>query len=57
MRQCAAAPPARLEPKPSLSRYLGDSETETAMGRFVLLWLLDVPIPIFVLIWAFGWLH
>jgi len=28
-----------------------------AMGRYLLLWLLGVPIPILVLIWAFGGLH
>jgi hypothetical protein len=28
-----------------------------SMGRYVLLWLLGVPIPILVLIWAFGGLH
>ena len=27
------------------------------MGRYVLLWLLGVPIPILFLIWAFGGLH
>jgi hypothetical protein len=27
------------------------------MGRYMLLWLLGVPIPILVLIWAFGGLH
>jgi hypothetical protein len=27
------------------------------MGRYLLLWLLGVPIPILVLIWAFGGLH
>jgi len=27
------------------------------MGRYVLLWLLGVPVPILVLIWAFGGLH
>jgi hypothetical protein len=27
---------------------------ELAMGRYVLLWLLGVPIPILALIWAFG---
>jgi hypothetical protein len=27
------------------------------MGRYVLLWLLGVPIPILLLIWAFGGLH
>jgi hypothetical protein len=30
---------------------------EVAMGRYALLWLLGVPIPILVLIWAFGGLH
>jgi len=30
---------------------------EDAMGRYVLLWLLGVPIPILLLIWAFGGLH
>jgi hypothetical protein len=29
----------------------------TTMGRYVLLWLLGVPIPILVLIWALGGLH
>jgi len=28
-----------------------------AMGRYVLLWLLGVPIPILILIWALGGLH
>src|SRR5205814_2947862 len=27
------------------------------MGRYLLLWLLGVPIPMLVLIWAFGGLH
>jgi len=27
------------------------------MGRYMLLWLLGVPIPILLLIWAFGGLH
>jgi len=26
-------------------------------GRYMLLWLLGVPIPILVLIWFFGGLH
>jgi bacteriorhodopsin len=30
---------------------------ESAMGRYLLLWLLGVPIPILILIWAFGGLH
>jgi len=27
------------------------------MGRYVLLWLLGIPIPILILIWMFGGLH
>ena len=30
---------------------------EKLMGRYALLWLLGVPIPILLLIWAFGGLH
>ena len=30
---------------------------EKAMGRYLLLWPLGVPIPILILIWAFGGLH
>jgi hypothetical protein len=27
------------------------------MGRYLLLWLIGVPVPILVLIWLFGGLH
>jgi hypothetical protein len=27
------------------------------MGRYALLWLLGVPIPILLLIWAYGGMH
>ena len=27
---------------------------ELAMGRYLLLWLVGVPLPILLLIWAFG---
>jgi hypothetical protein len=27
------------------------------MGRYLLLWVLGVPIPILILVWAFGGLH
>jgi hypothetical protein len=27
------------------------------MGRYLLLWLLGIPLPILVLIWFFGGLH
>ena len=30
---------------------------EADMGRYLLLWLLGIPLPILVLIWAFGGLH
>jgi hypothetical protein len=30
---------------------------EANMGRYILLWLLGIPIPILVLIWLFGGLH
>ena len=30
---------------------------ERTMGRYLLLWLLGMPIPILVLIWLFGGLH
>jgi hypothetical protein len=30
---------------------------EMPMGRYLLLWLLGVPIPILLLIWAFGGLN
>jgi hypothetical protein len=30
---------------------------ESVMGRYLLLWLLGVPIPILILIYAFGGLH
>ena len=30
---------------------------EPNMGRYMLLWLLGIPIPILLLIWAFGGLN
>ena len=30
---------------------------ESRSGRYMLLWLLGVPIPILLLIWAFGGLN
>jgi len=29
----------------------------TIMGRYLLLWLLGIPLPILFLIWIFGGLH
>ena len=34
-----------------------DGNQERKMGRYLLLWLLGVPIPILLLIWFFGGLH
>ena len=39
----------------ALSCIRGDGEFH--MGRYLLLWFLGVPIPILVLIYAFGGLH
>jgi hypothetical protein len=33
------------------------NQEESTMGRYLLLWLLGVPIPILALIWIFGGLH
>jgi len=46
-------------PEPTFRRWRcpADEPMEDAMGRYVLLWLLGVPIPILLLIWAFGGLH
>jgi hypothetical protein len=39
-------------------RYEGDEPLEDVnMGRYVLLWLLGIPIPVLLLIWALGGLH
>jgi hypothetical protein len=36
---------------------LGDHPEERQMGRYLLLWLLGVPLPILFLIWIIGGLH
>jgi hypothetical protein len=41
---------------PRINPHQGAME-EVQMGRYLLLWLLGVPIPILVLIYAFGGLH
>ena len=51
----AEAPPAGT--KVPRMRCRPDHRTEMKMGRYLLLWLLGVPIPILLLIWAFGGLH
>ena len=35
----------------------GPIDWRTTMGRYALLWLLGVPIPVLLLIWAFGGMH
>jgi hypothetical protein len=55
-----SATPLRAEPTltAGVKRMTAGNDMETnTMGRFVLLWLLGVPIPILVLIWALGGLH
>jgi hypothetical protein len=32
-------------------------DKDYAMGRYLLLWLLGIPLPILLLIWVFGGLH
>jgi hypothetical protein len=46
-----------LLPCSDVLRYEQAREEEKLMGRYALLWLLGVPIPILLLIWAFGGLH
>jgi hypothetical protein len=48
-----AAEPFRKNGINSTSFPIGDHP----MGRYILLWLLGVPIPILILSWAFGGLH
>jgi hypothetical protein len=38
-------------------RRVPPTQRRTGMGRYLLLWLLGIPIPILVLIWLFGGLH
>ncbi len=39
------------------SEFPSCKEEEPTMGRYLLLWLIGVPIPILALIWIFGGLH
>ncbi len=42
----------------ALSRHLGSEERwELTMGRYALLWMLGVPIPVLLLIYFFGGLN
>jgi hypothetical protein len=35
----------------------GTNQKGDTMGRYLLLWLLGIPLPILLLIWVFGGLH
>jgi hypothetical protein len=50
-------PRSGLELKFPLRVDWPNEQWRTSMGRYALLWLLGVPIPILLLIWAFGGLH
>jgi hypothetical protein len=41
-------------PHVALSRHLFEEQWEPTMGRYALLWLIGVPIPILLLIYLFG---
>jgi hypothetical protein len=40
-----------------ISPVLKRETREADMGRYLLLWLLGIPLPILLLIWVFGGLH
>jgi hypothetical protein len=46
-----------MEPKLRADVGLRSYQQEEIMGRGLLLWLIGIPIPIILLIWAFGGLH
>jgi hypothetical protein len=46
-----------LGTRPRFIRYNAIGNVEVEMARGGLLWLLGIPIPILLLMWAFGWLH
>jgi hypothetical protein len=58
MTNVVCSMPAPSEPVPSPA-YLSASSNDgdQLMGRYLLLWLLGVPLPILVLIYAFGGLN
>ena len=50
--------PMRILPETRPGSSLHSAETQEAeMARAGLLWLLGIPIPILLLMWALGWLH
>jgi hypothetical protein len=50
----AAEPPARPVNSPLNDKHMRGT---TDMARYLLLWLLGIPIPLLLLIWVFGGLH
>jgi len=59
---CSVHERAQLDAKRNWNSALSDvflrnNKEEPTMGRYLLLWLLGIPIPILVLIWIFGGLH
>lgn len=58
MRSSRCVKPVRNRPlADELPSQLETQQVGLTMGRYLLLWLLGVPIPILLLIWAFGGLH
>jgi len=58
MARCTAdVGPVKHRNHPAAEALSARQIKEFVMGRYMLLWLLGVPIPILVLIWAFGGLH
>jgi hypothetical protein len=48
----------RREPKRRLAHFFPASgDGGKAMGRYLLLWLLGIPLPILLLVWLLGGLH
>jgi hypothetical protein len=45
-----------MEPE-TIRRVVPADKLEAAMGRYLLLWLLGIPIPILLLIWLIGGLN
>jgi hypothetical protein len=44
-----------MEPRNCAANYSSDlTDGEKVMGRYLLLWLLGIPIPVLILIWMFG---
>jgi hypothetical protein len=50
----ATEPPARAVYFPINDKHMRGT---TDMGRYLLLWLLGIPLPLLLLIWVFGGVH